>query len=932
MNNQEIPTDNNDNSLQTILRAIRLSQGQLSLIFLRCNYAKLRQQIAAQLKEVSSIPIQEITLSESIKSLYNQISQELGNEQPQALIISGLDSVKNIDSILSLSNQIREEFRKNFPFPILIWIDDQILKKIIRVAPDLENWGSIIDFENDTDDLIDFLQETTAEIFTNDVIPSPQVYKEIESASQDLQNRGEDITPEIQAGLEFAFGLREYQQDHLDDALIYYQRSLEFWQTHNNLERHGILLVKISLVYTRKAEISNTENQETWQNARDNLQQALGIFEQAERLDLVIEYINRLGEILRHLKAWNDLESLAKKSLKLYENISSINVVTIHELSLQQIRLGRNYGFLAEVAFKNQEWERGKQYIQQALNILMNIPNLPSQEYGLYRLFLALSQIFLGEISAAIKTLETARNESHPQYNPKLYIDILEQLNLLYFQEKQYLKAFEIKQKRLQIKQQYGFTAFIGASYLNPQRKVIKSENSDIENIGTIAQEISASGREQDVKRLRGRIAGNEHKLTVIHGQSGVGKSSILQGGLIPALQQEPIGERDALPILLRVYTNWVENLGQNLKIETNEYSRDTIIQQLRKNETRNLLTVLIFDQFEEFFFVYTDQKQRRQFYDFLRICLDIPFVKIVLSLREDYLHYLLELDRLVNLTVTNNNILDKNIRYYLGNFSPADAKAVIKSLTAKINFYLQPELIDELVKDLAGDIGEVRPIELQIVGTQLQSEQIKTLEKYQEFGKEKLVEKFLEDVIKDCGAENEQTARLVLYLLTDENGTRPLKTRAELVEQLAAGIKNLDLVLNIFVASGLVLLLPESPADRYQLVHDYLVEFIRQQQEPKLKEVLEELERERKQRKLAEEELQQALERELKREKKQRQQAEEELKKAEEAKRILAEANKKATQRIRIGSGVLFIAIVLVGIATVLVIQTYHVRNIIYL
>ncbi|AFZ59478.1 eIF2A-related protein [Anabaena cylindrica] len=885
MNNQESPPENNDSSLRTILRAIDFSQGQLSLIFLRCNYAKLRQQIAAQLKEISSIPIREITLPESAKSLYNNISQELGDEQPQAVIISGLDSVNNIDSILSLSNQIREEFRKNFPFPILIWIDDQILRKIIRVAPDLENWGSIIDFENDTDDLIGFLQETSEKIFTSDVIPSLQVYKEIESARQDLQDRGEDINPEIKAGLDLAFGLREYQQDHIDDALIHYQRSREFWQNHNNLERHGMTLVKISSAYTRKAEISNTENQENRHNARDNLQQALDIFEQAERLDLVIEYNNHLGEILRQLKAWNDLEILAQKSLKLYENISYINVGTIHEFSLQnrQIGLCQSYGFLAEVALRNKEWKKANQYAQQALDILANIPNLPSQEYGLYRLFFARSQIGLGDNTAAIETLETAKNESHPQYNPKLYIDILEELNFLYFQEKQYLKAFTIKQKRLQIKQQYGFVAFIGASYLNPQRKVISYGNTPpalsrtlplargglgrgvsdvIENVGTIAQEISASGREEDVKRLRGRIAGNEHKLTVIHGQSGVGKSSILQGGLIPALQQEPIGEREALPILLRVYTNWVEILGESLKSNISNVgtihelplqSTDAIIQQLRKNEKRNLLTVLIFDQFEEFFFVYSEQKQRRQFYNFLRVCLDIPFVKIVLSLREDYLHYLLELDRLVDLTVTNNNILDKNIRYYLGNFSPADAKAVIKSLTEKTRFYLQAELIDKLVKDLAGDIGEVRPIELQIVGTQLQTEHIKTLDKYQEFGKEKLVEKFLEDVIKDCGDENEQIARLVLYLLTDENGTRPLKTRAELVEQLGfkdnfvnenknlldasflsmtnSSTVKLDLILNIFVASGLVLLLPESPADRYQLVHDYLVEFIRQQQ-----------------------------------------------------------------------------------------------------
>ena len=853
MNHPEISPDNNQNSLRTVLRAINFSQGQLSLIFLRCNYAKLRQQISAQIHQVSSIPIKEITLTASTKTLYNQISQELGNEQPPALMISGLDSVKNIDVILNLSNQIREEFRKNFPFPILIWIDDQILKKIIRVAPDLENWGSILDFENDGEDLINLLQQTTEEIFINDHIPSPQVYQEIEFATQDLQNRKAVINPEIQAGLNLAFGLREYQQDHLDQALNYFQKSQEFWQNNlnnnlnNNLERYGIILVKISLVYTRKAEINNSEDLENWQNSRNYLQQAVEIFEKAQRLDLVIQYINDLGEIFQHLKAWNDLENLAQKSLKL-----STNLETFPGTSLQPSQimwLGQNYGFLAEVALENQDYPKANQYAQQAIDILTKIPNLPSQAYSQYRLFMSHSQVGLGEISAAIQTLETAKNQSYHQYNPKLYIAILEKLSFLYFQEKQYLKAFNLKQEKLQIEQQYGFRAFVGASYLNPQRQIIntplpgeKGKVQNLENTATIAREISASGREQDVKRLRTRIAGTQHKLTVIHGQSGVGKSSILQGGLIPALQQEPIGERNAVPIYLRVYTNWIELLGEHLKSRkstksTNDqlslHSTETIIQQLRKNADKYLLTVLIFDQFEEFFFVYTDKIQRKPFYDFFRICLDIPFVKIVLSLREDYLHYLLELDRLVDLTVTNNNILDKDIRYYLGNFSPPDAQTVIQSLTEKTRFYLQAELITELVKELAGDMGEVRPIELQIVGTQLQTEQITTLAKYREFGnKEKLVEKFLEDVIKDCGSEHEQAARLVLYLLTDENNTRPLKTKDELVVQLPAS-ENLDLVLilNIFVASGLVLLLPESPADRYQLVHDYLVEFIRQQQ-----------------------------------------------------------------------------------------------------
>jgi WD40 repeat protein len=921
MNNPEISPDNNENSLRTILRAINFSQGQLSLIFLRCNYAKLRQQISTQIHQVSSIPIREITLTASTKSLYNQISQELGNEQPQALMISGLDSVKNIDVILSLSNQIREEFRKNFPFPILIWIDDPILKTIIRVAPDLESWGSILDFENDTEDLINLIRERTEEIFINDHIPSPQVYQEIEFASQDLQNRGAVINPEIQAGLDLAFGLREYQQDHLDHALNYYQKSGEFWQNYNNtppalsrtlpllrggLERYGIILVKISLVYTRKAEINNDEDLENWQNSRNYLQQALEIFEKARRLDLVIQYINDLGEIFRHLKAWNDLENLAQKSLNLSENVETFRGKSV----LSQIWLSQNYGFLAEVALENQDYLKANQYAQQAIDILTKIPNLPTQEYSQYRLFISRSQVGLGEISPAIQTLETAKNQSYHQYNPKLYIAILEKLSFLYFQEKQYLKAFNLKQEKLQIEQQYGFRAFVGASYLNPQRQIINTplpgeqrEVQNLENTATIAREISASGREQDVKRLRTRIAGTQHKLTVIHGQSGVGKSSILQGGLIPALQQEPIGERDAVPIFLRVYTNWIELLGESLKTETlkstndqlSPHSTDTIIQKLRKNADKYLLTVLIFDQFEEFFFVYTDKIQRKPFYDFFRICLDIPFVKIVLSLREDYLHYLLELDRLVDLTVTNNNILDKDIRYYLGNFSPPDATTVIQTLTEKTRFYLQAELITELVKELAGDMGEVRPIELQIVGTQLQTEQITTLAKYREFGnKEKVVEKFLEDVIKDCGSEHEQVARLLLYLLTDENNTRPLKTKDELVVQLPES-ENLDLVLilNIFVASGLVLLLPESPEDRYQLVHDYLVEFIRQQQGNELLAKLAQAQAELKQEKEANQIIETA--------------------------RIKAEAQiKEGQKRLKLSSGLAGVFIVIAGISSV--------------
>ncbi|NJM74339.1 MAG: hypothetical protein HC862_32210 [Scytonema sp. RU_4_4] len=293
-------------------------------------------------------------------------------------------------------------------------------------------------------------------------------------------------------------------------------------------------------------------------------------------------------------------------------------------------------------------------------------------------------------------------------------------------------------------------------------------------------------------------------------------------------------------------------------------HSPTVLLEQLRLCETYNLRPVLIFDQFEEFFFVDTEPEQKRQFFEFLGECLNILPVKVIVSLRVDYLHYLLQCNRLPSMAIINNDILGKNVLYELGNFSPTDAKSIIQQLTERSHFHLEPALIEELVQDLARELGEVRPIELQVVGAQLQTENITTLAKYRECcTKEELVKRYLDEVVQDCGEENQQTAEFVLYLLTDEKGTRPLKTRAELdrdlqglVADVSKEASKLDLILEIFVESGLVVLLKENPANRYQLVHDYLAEFIRQQQEPKLTQVMAELEREKEQRKLSERKL----------------------------------------------------------------------------
>ncbi|MEW6495422.1 MAG: hypothetical protein AB1589_23320 [Cyanobacteriota bacterium] len=968
----------NEDSLQTLIRAITLSQGEFSPILVRCNYSHLREQIVQQLREQCPIKIHELILDESVKTLYSTIEKVLKDKQQgrgvasvPALMILGLESVDAIDQVIVAANQVREEFRKNFPFPIVFWVNDEVLQKFTRLAPDFDSWTTTIEFAIATDDLINTIHKNADDAFKQilgagagrfldnavlNLAVDSRYRSELKSALGDLQNRIQELEPELEANIEFLLGRNAQASEQMEEARQHYEKSLVFWQQIQNTERHGCLLFYLGLWWRRYAVLHRAEYVQACEKARDYFKQCIEIFKLGNRPNLAARFINALGEVLTRLEDWDELELVAKDSVNLHQTYPD---------SHQHLYSGYAYGLLAEVALKKAAWSEAKKYAELALqkNTEPELVALGSQyadtnwgwawkQYqSLYLFLLAKAQQHLNQLQEAVGNLEKAREENNPQYDPQLYIDILGELRSLYFQQGEYLKAFEVKQEQKSIEAQYGFRPFTGAGSLRPVKRIINPAFDPIDPQERARERMTATGRQSDLNNLIQRLSRNDYKLIVIHGMSGVGKSSLIWAGLEPELKQNPIGDRTALPITLRYYTNWVTELGKKLEKALQEMgieetglvprldppqppfkrgeqernppllaqeqefkpplsvqeqeckspvssqeqelkppvssqeqeiykqesppfqgglggsnaSTKTILKQLRKNADRNLLTVLIFDQFEEFFFVCTDLRERRQFYDFLRVCLNLPYVKVILSLREDYLHYLLECDRFANLDVINNNILDKNIRCYLGDFSPERAKSVIRELTDRSQFYLEPALVDELVRDLAGELGEIRPIELQVVGAQLQTENITTLEQYHQLGsnpKEKLVQRSLEDVIKDCGVKNERAARLVLYLLTNENGTRPLKTRAELEADLQVlgfetEVEQLDLVLEILVGSGLVFLVPDSPANRYQLVHDYLVAFIRQQQAPGL---LAELAQAKEKQKLTEAQLRQAL------------------------------------------------------------------------
>ncbi len=923
----------NDRALNRLRRAIALSQGQFSLCLVGCNYGVLREEMLQRLEETlgESYPIHQVTLSSNAISLYSTIHAQLGDKKPAALLILGLESVEQLDDLLRTINHIRDEFRKRHHFPMVFWVNDELLRKLRRFAPDFTSWAATpIRFEMTTQELRQFLQDKTDTLFAKILdIGSVQGGKnnphttlgevwdyssyEFRCAIKELQHRGIDLEPELDASLAFVSGLDDYACDRIDAAIDYFQASLEFWEKKGvgnrewgigeeisslsplplftspiapnppspHLLRQGALLFYIGLCYFRLAERAHLDHRQRWQQAKSYFQKCLDVFEEAQRPDLMAQIIGLLAEVLQHLKEWSELQIVADKSEKL------------HHTHGTHFQLACDFGFLAQVAISRQNWAQASQLARVALWQLYEAkesqhsqPNVfPLLMGQIYRLTLAKALRNLGDggihslreygtiageqLELASQELKLSLENSDFNYDVYRYIYLLRWLRTLYFESGLYLEAFIIRQKRRSVEQQYGLRAFIGAGRLQPQRHpqtpVFSSPFSPMSS-GTVALEITASGRQRDIHNLIGRVSRADHKLTIIHGPSGVGKSSTVTAGLVPALQQRTIGDQIAVPVVLQIYTDWVRELGKALgnalastkpvairkaaldgnllPFPATPITIDGVLELLQENARNSIITVLIFDQIEEFFSG-CSQVQLQEFDRFLCDCLNVAFVKVIFSVREDYLHRLLEFKQLSALEPINYNLLDKNVRYQLNNFSREDAKTLIQGLTERSQYHLEPALIDALVEDLSEELGEVRPIELQVVGAQLQDERILSLSKYQQFRPNKLIERYLKELIRDCGEENERAALLVLYLLTDETKKRPFKTRVELATELAEleNVDKLELVLEILVRSGLVVLFPEVP-ERYQLIHDYLVDLIRilQQDELSLQEQVKKL------------------------------------------------------------------------------------------
>lgn len=558
-------------SLKQLAWAIESSVGQFKLILARCNYASLRDRLISRLQEICQVEIRVLAVQQSNRTLYTAIQEEFGEEIPACVMVVGLESVQNLSVMLTSANQVREEFRKNFAFPLVLWIDDEIYKQLIQLAPDLESWATMRNFEISTQELVDFVTETANQWFSNNLKLSYNEYlklkTELETAQRYLLSDKYVANLEVEANLVSLLGFVSQIND-INIALENYQKAQSMWQKLNNIKRQNKISYNTAFCYNIKCFRNLDINHYDWQANRKYAQEYIKFLVQSQRPDLIADSIFKFGYVLRDLKEWQCLKQLAEIALE------------IHKANNQPVDLAKDYGFLAEAALAQEYWLEANQLIEKALEIFLpvihslkskNIPGYLSEindlfdfadllfipnDFSLYMFIKARSLYHLGQPHKAITILEASIPISVPNCNLKLYLDIIRFLQQLYFEQKEYLKAYKIKQQQRSIEQQFGLRAFIGAGRLEATKQAFVETLRSNSPQGNIAPEIAASGRLLDIERLIERMGRPDYKLIVIHGQSGVGKSSLVNAGLVPALKDKAIGVQDYLPVVMRVYTN----------------------------------------------------------------------------------------------------------------------------------------------------------------------------------------------------------------------------------------------------------------------------------------------------------------------------------------------------------------------------------------
>lgn len=135
--------DQNEKSLKNLVHAITISENNFSLILVRCNNLELCPDLIRELQKYCPVKFQYYFLNSTNNNLYLQIKYEIDSKYPPALIIYGFDKLHDLDALLNSANNAREQLVQACKFPLVFWVNDLVLKRLVIVAPDFYSLATV---------------------------------------------------------------------------------------------------------------------------------------------------------------------------------------------------------------------------------------------------------------------------------------------------------------------------------------------------------------------------------------------------------------------------------------------------------------------------------------------------------------------------------------------------------------------------------------------------------------------------------------------------------------------------------------------------------------------------------------------------------------------------------------------------------------------
>jgi HEAT repeat protein len=397
----------------------------------------------------------------------------------------------------------------------------------------------------------------------------------------------------------------------------------------------------------------------------------------------------------------------------------------------------------------------------------------------------------------------------------------------------------------------------------------------------------------EDAAHFHGRDAAVEalyqavlhDRLTVLHGRSGIGKTSLLNAGLIPRMIHD-----GRLPLYARAYDDPVHFVKCAVAPPALEPWPESLFS-LSLHEFLGLVCahlghgtqelVVILDQFEEFLAFWPTREQRRPFIDALAKCSEdtaLP-LRLVISLRSGYYADLAKFQGQIPTIFSNT--------YRLAALTRQEALLAITEPVDNVAgpVAYAPALLDVLLDDLSGggpvlyrslSLGSARggtiegiePVHIQIVCTRLfegldetetaesgestapanstsdgdeaieafgsaavvDTESVISLAAYHRMGgAQRLLETYLYDVLDRLPERDAVVARQVLKELVSSQGTKRVLSAEALAARVGVEGAHLTAVLSLLMGPRLVRQQDFAGQVRYELAHEYLIEDLRE-------------------------------------------------------------------------------------------------------